>query len=85
MTLVDGSLIMAYTAFGMHSKRRVYQIGLTSINVTDFLDRKWNWREKLLAFLGIFNNDAVIFTQKVKGEYVMFHRLETGYLHSSFA
>jgi predicted GH43/DUF377 family glycosyl hydrolase len=76
LTLVDGSLIMAYTAFGMHSQRRVYQIGLTSIDVTDFLARKWNWGEKILAFPGIFNKDAVVFPQKVKGEYVMFHRLD---------
>jgi predicted GH43/DUF377 family glycosyl hydrolase len=76
LTLVDGSLIMAYTAFGMHSQRRVYQIGLTSIDVTDFLARRWQWGEKLLAFPGIHNKDAVIFPQKVKGEYVMFHRLD---------
>jgi predicted GH43/DUF377 family glycosyl hydrolase len=76
LTLVGGSLIMAYTAFGMHSQRRVYQIGLTSIGVADFLARKWNWGEKFLAFPGIFDKDAVIFPQKVKGEYVMFHRLE---------
>ena len=76
LTLVDGTLIMAYTAFGIHSQHRVYQISLTSINVTDFLARRWQWSEKLLAFPGIHNKDAVIFPQKVKGEYVMFHRLE---------
>ena len=76
LTLLDGTLIMAYTAFGIHSQHRVYQISLTSINVTDFLARRWRWSEKLLVFPGIHNKDAVIFPQKVKGEYVMFHRLE---------
>jgi predicted GH43/DUF377 family glycosyl hydrolase len=76
LTLLDGTLIMAYTAFGIHSQHRVYQISLTSINVTDFLARRWQWSEKLLAFPGIHNKDAVIFPQKVKGEYVMFHRLD---------
>ena len=76
LTLLDGTLIMAYTAFGIHSQHRVYQISLTSINVTDFLARRWRWSEKLLAFPGIHNKDAVIFPHKVKGEYVMFHRLE---------
>lgn len=42
LTLLDGSLIMSYTAFGIHSQHRVYQIGLTSINVTDFLARDGN-------------------------------------------
>jgi predicted GH43/DUF377 family glycosyl hydrolase len=76
LTLLDGSLIMAYTAFGMHLKHRVFQIGLTSINLTDFLARRWQWSENHLAFPGIHNKDAVIFPQKVKGEYVMLHRMD---------
>jgi predicted GH43/DUF377 family glycosyl hydrolase len=66
LTLLDGTLIMAYTAFGIHSQHRVYQISLTSINVTDFLARRWQWSEKLLAYPGIHNKDAVIFPSKGK-------------------
>ena len=76
LSLLDDSLVMAYTAYGVHSQHRVYQVGLTSIRLADFLDRKWRWDNRLLAFPGIHNKDAVIFPQKFKGEYVMFHRLE---------
>lgn len=76
LSLLDNSLIMAYTAFGMYNQHRVYQIGLTSIGVADFLDRRWRWGERLLAFPGIHNKDAVIFPHKFNGDYVMFHRLE---------
>jgi predicted GH43/DUF377 family glycosyl hydrolase len=67
---------MAYTAYGVHSQHRVYQVGLTSIRLKDFVNRKWKWSERILAFPGIHNKDAVIFPKKFKGEYVMFHRLE---------
>jgi len=76
LSLFDDSLIMAYTAFGNHFQHQVYQIGLTSINIEDFLARKWNWGERILAFPGIHNKDAVLFPQKFNGDYVMFHRLE---------
>jgi predicted GH43/DUF377 family glycosyl hydrolase len=76
LSLLGDSLVMAYTAYGVHSQHRVYQVGITSIRLADFLDRKWRWGERILAFPGIHNKDAVIFPQKFKGEYVMFHRLE---------
>lgn len=76
LSLFDNSLVMAYTAFGTHIQHQVYQIGLTSINLDDFLARRWNWGERILAFPGIHNKDAVLFPQKFNGEYVMFHRLE---------
>jgi predicted GH43/DUF377 family glycosyl hydrolase len=74
--LFDDSLVMAYTAYGIHSHHQVYQIGITSIRTDDFLARKWQWGERILAFPGIHNKDAVIFPEKFKGDYVMFHRLE---------
>jgi predicted GH43/DUF377 family glycosyl hydrolase len=76
LSLFGNSLIMAYTAFGNHFQHQVYQIALTSINTEDFLARKWQWGERILAFPGIHNKDAVLFPQKFNGDYVMFHRLE---------
>ena len=52
------------------------KLALTSINIDDFLARRWNWGERILAFPGIHNKDAVLFPQKFNGDYVMFHRLE---------
>ena len=76
LSLFGDSLIMAYTAFGNHFQHQVYQIALTSINIKDFLARRWQWGERILAFPGIHNKDAVLFPQKFNGDYVMFHRLE---------
>jgi predicted GH43/DUF377 family glycosyl hydrolase len=70
------TLIMAYTAYGIHFQHQVYQIAITSISTNDFLARKWRWGERILTFPGIHNKDAVIFPKKFKGDYVMFHRLE---------
>jgi len=72
----DNSIVMAYTAFGTHYQHQVYQIALTSINMDDFLARRWQWGERILTFPGIRNKDAVLFPQKFHGDYVMFHRLE---------
>lgn len=76
LSLFGNSLVMAYTAFGIHAQHQVYQIALTSIGLDDFLARKWNWGERILAFPGIHNKDAVLFPQRFNGDYVMFHRLE---------
>ncbi len=76
LSLVDDSLVMAYTAFGTHSQHRVFQVALSSININDFVEKRWRWGERYLSFPGIHNKDAVIFPEKIKGEYVMFHRIE---------
>jgi predicted GH43/DUF377 family glycosyl hydrolase len=76
LTLFDDTLIMTYTAYGSYSNHSVYQVGLTSILLKDFFDRKWQWKERQLAFPGIHNKDAVLFPEKIKKEYIMFHRIE---------
>lgn len=76
LSLIDDSLILAYTAFGIHAQHRVFQIALSSINVNDFAEKKWRWGERNLVFPGIHNKDAVVFPEKIKGEYVLFHRIE---------
>jgi len=75
ITLLDNSLIMAYTAFGNYANQKVYQIGLTSIGLNDFLDRKWTWGKRSLVFPGVRNKNGLIFPKKIGGEYILFHRL----------
>jgi predicted GH43/DUF377 family glycosyl hydrolase len=75
ITLLDNSLIMAYTAFGNYANQKVYQIGLTSIGLNDFLGRKWTWGERSLVFPGVRNKNGLIFPKKIGGEYFLFHRL----------
>lgn len=76
LTLLDGKVVMAYTAFSRHDYQSVYQVSLTSIAVNDFLANGWTWGERRLPFPGIRNKDAVVFPRKFDGEYLMFHRLE---------
>jgi len=76
LTLLDGQMLMTYTALTEIDHDQLYQISLTSISVHDFLSRQWNWSERLLPFRGVRNKDGVIFPKKIGGKYVMFHRLE---------
>ena len=78
LTLLDERLIMAYTALAEYDHQLIHQISLTSIEVSDFLSKKWEWGDRLLPFSGIRNKDAVIFPNKLGGKYVMFHRIEPG-------
>jgi predicted GH43/DUF377 family glycosyl hydrolase len=76
ISLFDNSLLMAYTAFGTNFQHQVYQISITSIDMDDFLARRWKWGERIQVFPGIHNKDAALFPQKFNGDYVLFHRLE---------
>jgi predicted GH43/DUF377 family glycosyl hydrolase len=76
LTVIDDQVIMAYTAYRNHDFPVIYQISLTSINIKDFVNRNWNWKERNLPFPGVRNKDAVILPGKVDGKYMMFHRIE---------
>jgi predicted GH43/DUF377 family glycosyl hydrolase len=67
---------MAYTAYRNHDFPVIFQISLTSINLKDFVNRNWNWKERSLPFPNVRNKDAVILPRKVDGKYLMFHRIE---------
>lgn len=76
LTIISDECLMTYTAFRNHDYPIIFQISLTSISMNDFLNRKWDWKERILPFPGIRNKDAVILPGKVDGKYVMFHRIE---------
>ncbi len=76
LSIIDDQVLMAYTAFRNHDYPIIFQISLTSINLRDFLNREWNWKERILPFPGVRNKDALILPRKVDGKYVMFHRIE---------
>jgi predicted GH43/DUF377 family glycosyl hydrolase len=60
-----------YNAFGGGLR-----VGITSIRVDDFLDRKWRWREeRLISPPGQVNKNFVIFPEKVKGKYAILHSI----------
>ena len=72
---MDGECLMTYTAYG-NNPRTAYQVALTKISLKDLLATNWNWGDRWLPFDGIKNKNAVIFPRKIRGSYVMYHRIE---------
>ena len=72
LTLLGKQIIMTYTAL----RNSVgYRIALSSISIDDFINKRWNWRDRWIPFTGVRNKDAVILPRKIGGRYVMFHRI----------
>ena len=71
ITLIDNTLYMTYTAFS-----DIPQIAITSISVDDFLEKRWRWSDRIYPFLATTNKNAVIFPQKIDGNFIMLHRIE---------
>jgi len=76
LTLLDGKIIMAYTALRECNHQNVHQVSLTSIAESDFINKQWKWSERLLPFQGIRNKDAVLFPKRIGGKYALFHRID---------
>lgn len=74
LTKVDDKFYMTYVAFDGATPPRV---ALTSIDVADFLNKRWDkWEKpKLISSPGMVNKNAVIFPEKINGKYVVFHRI----------
>ena len=73
ITKIDDKLYMTYTAFdGWGSVR----IGLTSISLEDFVNKKWNWREPvLISPPGQVHKNWVIFPEKINGKFAILHSI----------
>jgi len=75
LTRLNNDLYMCYTAFDGKSEPRV---ALTSIAVSDFLARRWNWAEPvLISPPGVGDKDAALFPKKIGGKYAILHRIGT--------
>lgn len=72
-TLVEDRIYMAYVAYdGLNPPR----LAMTSIHLEDFLARRWLWtRPVIISPPGIVDKSGVVFPEKVKGKYVMMHRI----------
>jgi predicted GH43/DUF377 family glycosyl hydrolase len=73
VSIINDEIFMLYTAYdGV-----VAQIAVASITVKDFFDRKFeSWVRRGLAFPGLWDKDAILFPEKIKGQYVIYHRIE---------
>lgn len=73
IVIIDNRILMIYTAYDGN----IAQIGVASISVKDFLRRKFErWRRDGLPFENIWDKDGIIFPEKIKGKYVLFHRID---------
>lgn len=82
LTKIGDDIYMLYTAF---NGVEVPQVAMTRIKVKDFLEKKWNWdKPRLISPPGSDDKDACILEEKIKGKYVIFHRLQNS-IDVSFA
>jgi predicted GH43/DUF377 family glycosyl hydrolase len=73
LTIINDRIFMLYTAYDGN----IAQIAAASISVADFLQRRFNnWKREGLAFKNIWDKDAILFPEKIKGKYVIYHRIE---------
>jgi predicted GH43/DUF377 family glycosyl hydrolase len=73
LTVIGKNLYMCYTAFdGVNAPR----VALTSIPVQKFLKKQWVWElPVLISPPRLDDKDACVFPEKVRGKYMIFHRL----------
>lgn len=73
LTKIDGRIYMTYVA---HNGINAPRIALTSISVEDFRNKRWNWdKAKIISAPGVVDKNACLLPEKIKGKYVIFHRV----------
>ena len=74
LTKIGDKFYMCYTAFdGVNPPR----VAFTSISVSDFLNKNWNWKKPVLVSPpGEMDKNACILPKKINGRYAFFHRLD---------
>lgn len=73
LTVMGDRIYLCYTAY---NGIEVPRIAASSISVKDFLARKWFWsKPELISPPGVDDKDGCVFPDKVKGKYVVIHRI----------
>ncbi len=76
---IEDKLYMTYSAYGyvpgMEGQFKWVQLAITSISCDDFLNKKWNWSERIYPFPFTDNKDSALFPEKIKGKFVLMHRI----------
>jgi len=73
LTKIGDTLYMTYVAYnGSHPPR----VALTSIALSDFLEKNWNWATPvIISPPAVVDKNAVIFPEQIDGKYVLMHRI----------
>ncbi len=78
LTHIGDRIYMNYTAYGngmgIVEPRKRYQVGITSISVEDFLNKKWNWSKRIYPFYMSESKNSFFFPEKINGKYALIHR-----------
>lgn len=73
LILIADRIWMLYTAYDGN----IAQIAAASIGLQEFLERRFmSWKREGLAFKNIWDKDAILFPEKIKGKYILYHRIE---------
>ncbi len=73
ITKIGDRYYMTYIA---HNGASPPRIAMTSIKVSDFLEKKWDWETpKLISSPGVINKNPCLFPEKIDGKFVMLHRI----------
>ena len=82
LTLLGDKVYMLYTAFDGWGSLR---IALTSINLDDFISKRWNWEEPvLISPPGEIHKNWVLFPEKINGKFAILHSLSPKILVAYF-
>lgn len=73
LTMIDDRVYLTYTAFdGWGSVR----IALSSINVEDFLRKRWRWKKPaLISPPGEIHKNWMLFPEKINGKFALLHSI----------
>ena len=73
LTAMEERVYLTYVAYNGYSHPR---IALSSIDRADFNKKKWDWEEPvLISGPGVTNKSGCLLPEKIKGKYVIFHRI----------
>lgn len=73
LTQIDDTIYLTYIAYNGADPPR---LALSSIKTDDFKKKKWNWKKPvLISRPGVVNKNVCILPEKVKGKFVVFHRV----------
>ena len=56
-------------------ERSQIQVGITSIALSDFLNRRWQWEKPHFPFYRVDNKNACLFPRKIGGKFALLHRI----------
>ncbi len=73
LSKIDDTVYMTYVAFNGCQPPGV---ALTSIDLDDFINKRWNWNvPKLLSRPGVIQKNWVLFPEKINGKFAIMHSI----------